>query len=186
MVKNAHRTFHAKRIATFWLRTGRVLHASGTNILFGRAINNFFQTHRYNVVFVNLFAQIVSLAKNITGKQDTKAAVKEFKTNITSQDMYFNKDPLPTNETGKQAFKLCNSVEGAMRFCPKRWETLQKWFKASREVIYTWAQLLFYFLFPFVLKNTITWIRYNTVSPAPQLVPDKPMHLSQSFSNDFY
>ena len=55
MVKNAHRTFHAKRIATFRLRTGRVLHASGTNILFGRAINNFFQTHRYNVVFVNLF-----------------------------------------------------------------------------------------------------------------------------------
>jgi len=87
------------------------------------------------------FTQILLLAKKITGKQDTKAAVKEFKSNITSQEMYFNKDPLPANETGEQAFRLCNSVEGAMNFCPKRWETLQKWFKASREVIYSGASL---------------------------------------------
>ena len=80
--------------------------------------------------------------------------MKEFKTNITSQDMYFNKNPLPANETGKQAYKLCNSVEGAIKFCPKRWETLQKWFKASREVIYTWAKQLFSF-FPFV------WLTHN-------------------------
>lgn len=106
------------------------------------------------VLFVTFFTQILSLAKRITGKQETKAAVKEFKTNITSQDMYFNKDPLPANETGEQAFKLCNSVTGAMRFCPKRWETLQKWFKASREVIYAWANLLFCLLFLFLWQNT--------------------------------
>lgn len=110
---------------------------AGTNIfLFRRAIRDFFHIYRYNLLFVTFFTQILSLAKKITGKQDTKTAVKEFKTNITSQDMYFNKEPLPSNETGEQAFKLCNSIEGAMRFCPKRWETLQKWFKASREVIY--------------------------------------------------
>ncbi|KAJ7385369.1 hypothetical protein OS493_016449 [Desmophyllum pertusum] len=79
------------------------------------------------------YPQIISLVKKITGL-DTAAAVKEFKKNLPSQDMYFNKEPLPANETGAQAFKLCNTIEGAMKFCPKRWETLQKWFKASREV----------------------------------------------------
>ena len=108
------------------------------------------------MLFVTFGAQILSLAKRITGKQDTNAAVKEFKTNITSQDMYFNKDPLPANETGEQAFKLCNSVAGAMKFCPKRWETLQKWFKASREVI---SNLVFLFL----AKHIVTCITYNSV-----------------------
>lgn len=90
----------------------------------------------HNLLFLCLaITKILSLAKKITGIEDTKAAVMEFKKNISSQDMYFNKEPLPANETGEQAFKLCNSIEGAMKFCPKRWETLQKWFKASREVI---------------------------------------------------
>ena len=90
----------------------------------------------HNLLFLCLaIIKILLLAKKITGIEDTKAAVMEFKKNISSQDMYFNKEPLPANETGEQAFKLCNSIEGAMKFCPKRWETLQKWFKASREVI---------------------------------------------------
>ena len=78
--------------------------------------------------------QILSLARKITGLQDTEAAVKQFKANISSQDMYFNKVPIPANESGSEAFKLCNNIEGAMNFCPKRWDALQKWFKASREV----------------------------------------------------
>ena len=84
--------------------------------------------------FIFAVIKILSLVKKITGIEDAEAAVREFKKNISSQNMYFNKDPLPANETGEQAFKLCKSIEGAMKFCPKRWETLQKWFKASREV----------------------------------------------------
>ena len=78
--------------------------------------------------------QILSLARQITGLQDTEAAVKQFKANISSQEMYFNKVPIPANESGPEAFKLCNNIKGAMKFCPKRWDALQRWFKASREV----------------------------------------------------
>jgi len=121
------------------------------------------------------YPQILSLAKRITGKQETKAAVKEFKTNITSQDMYFNKDPLPANETGEQAFKLCNSVAGAMRFCPKRWETLQKWFKASREAMS--------FLEPKTVNMFYFTGKQQTTPSCPvQLSPDfNPSSASQSY-----
>lgn len=49
--------------------------------------------------------------------------------------MFYNKEPLPANESNQLAFERCSTIEGAKEFCPKRWEALQNWFKASREVI---------------------------------------------------
>ena len=92
-----------------------------------------------NLLQISIFAlfltQILALARKITGLEDTEAAVKQFKANISSQDMYFNKEPFPANETGSDAFKRCTTIKGAMEFCPKRWEAFQTWLKASREVI---------------------------------------------------
>lgn len=86
-------------------------------------------------IFALLLTQILALVRKITGVEDTEAAVKQFKANISSQDMYFNKEPFPANETGSDAFKRCSTIKGAMEFCPKRWEAFQMWLKASREVI---------------------------------------------------
>lgn len=86
-------------------------------------------------IFALLLTQILALAREITGLEDTEAAVKQFKATISSQDMYFNKEPFPANETGSDAFKRCSTIKGAMEFCPKRWEAFQTWLKASREVI---------------------------------------------------
>ena len=92
-----------------------------------------------NLLQISIFAlfltQILALARKITGLEDTEAAVKQFKAKISSQDMYFNKEPFPANETGSDAFKRCSTIKGAMEFCPKRWEAFQMWLKASREVI---------------------------------------------------
>lgn len=82
----------------------------------------------------NLFSQILELARNITGLDDTATAIKQFRANFSSQEMYFNKLPFPANESNSEAYAKCNNIDGAMRFCPKRWEALQRWFKMSREV----------------------------------------------------
>lgn len=86
-------------------------------------------------IFALFLTQILALVRKITGLEDTEAAVKQFKAKISSQDMYFNKEPFPANETGSDAFKRCSTIKGAMEFCPKRWEAFQMWLKASREVI---------------------------------------------------
>jgi len=93
----------------------------------------------YKLLRISIFAlfltQILALARKITGLEDTEAAVKQFKAHISSQDMYFNKEPFPANETGSDAFRRCSTIKGAIDFCPKRWEAFQTWLKASREVI---------------------------------------------------
>lgn len=86
-------------------------------------------------IFALFLTQILALARKITGLEDTEAAVKQFKAKILSQDMYFNKEPFPANETGSDAFERCSTIKGAIEFCPKRWEAFQTWLKASREVI---------------------------------------------------
>lgn len=80
------------------------------------------------------FSQILELARNITGLDDTAAAIKQFRAKLSSQEMYFNKRPFPANESNPEAYARCNNLDGAKRFCPRRWEALQRWFKMSREV----------------------------------------------------
>ncbi|XP_031564576.1 uncharacterized protein LOC116299978 [Actinia tenebrosa] len=81
------------------------------------------------------YPQAVTVAKQVTGINDTKMAVSQFRAKLKSQSMYFNDAPLPKNESGPDAYVKCSSVEGAKKHCPVRWRTLQKWFKSSREIM---------------------------------------------------
>lgn len=85
------------------------------------------------------FFQAVQVAKEVTNITDDNAtAIKTFRKILHSQDMYFNKDPIPANEMGEEAFKKCSNIADAERNCPKRWEALQKWFKEARMVSQSW------------------------------------------------
>ena len=48
--------------------------------------------------------------------------------------MFFNKEPFPANESNENAHNLCTSVEEAKKYCPNRWETMEKWFAEARRV----------------------------------------------------
>ncbi|XP_068693508.1 uncharacterized protein [Montipora foliosa] len=123
------------------------------------------------------YPEILALARKITGLNDTEAAVKQLKAKISSQDMYFNKVPFPANESGAQAYLKCNSMEGAMKFCPKRWEALRKWFKVSREAM-SFLEPKTVNMFFFTGKND------TTPSCPVELVPDfNPSSASQSYEN---
>lgn len=57
--------------------------------------------------------------------------------------MFFNKEPFPANESDENAHNLCTSVEEAKKYCPKRWETMEKWFAEARRVrVYLRASIL--------------------------------------------
>lgn len=56
---------------------------------------------------------------------------------LNDSNMFFNKKSFPQNESDKNAFKLCSSAEKAEKFCPKRWQAIQEWFKETREVTKT-------------------------------------------------
>lgn len=41
--------------------------------------------------------------------------------------MYFNDQPFPNNETGKEAFVKCNDLKSAEAYCPKRYKAMKAW-----------------------------------------------------------
>ena len=73
-------------------------------------------------------------AKKDTGKENETEAIKQFRNKLDSPDNYFNVDPFPDNESDSQAHVRCSSIDGAKKYCPKRWEALQSWFKEARMV----------------------------------------------------
>ncbi|XP_015750670.1 PREDICTED: uncharacterized protein LOC107330606 [Acropora digitifera] len=123
------------------------------------------------------YQQILELARNITGLDDTAAAIKEFRAKLSSQEMYFNKRPFPANESNPEAYARCNNLDGAKRFCPQRWEALQRWFKMSREAMSFLEPKtgdMFYF----------TGEQKTTPSCPVELAPDfNPSSASQSYEN---
>ncbi|PFX31789.1 uncharacterized protein LOC111321704 [Stylophora pistillata] len=125
------------------------------------------------------YPQILALARNLTGKKrDSDATVvEEFKKRITAQDMFYNQEPLPANESNQLAFERCSTIEGAKEFCPKRWEALQNWFKASREAMS--------FLEPKTVNMFhFTGAKQTTPSCPVQLAPDfNPSSAAQSYTN---
>ena len=78
--------------------------------------------------------QARELAKQYTGIEDEIKAVTEFRKVLRSRDMFFNSEAFPVNESGEEAFLLCSDSTGARAFCPKRWETLQKWINSTKHV----------------------------------------------------
>ena len=57
-----------------------------------------------------------SLAKEITNTSNTDEAIKKFKKMSSSPDHYFNDEPFPQNESGKEAQRKCSSERGNLYF----------------------------------------------------------------------
>ena len=72
----------------------------------------------------------------MTGVSDNDTeAVIQFKQKLNSSEMYYNTQPFPQNESDEEAHKKCRDIEGAKKYCPKRWEALQLWLDDSRKVL---------------------------------------------------
>lgn len=75
-----------------------------------------------------LYPRAVEIAKEITGNNDTDQAVEEFKKRLEEQSMFFNDEKIPENESNKDAFSKCTSMEAARIYCPKRYQAMLTWF----------------------------------------------------------
>ena len=75
-----------------------------------------------------LYPRAVEIAKKITGKKDEQQAMEELKKRLYNQSMYFNDEKFPENESGKDAFSKCTSMEEAKIYCPKRHQAMLTWF----------------------------------------------------------
>ena len=60
----------------------------------------------------------------------------KFKEKLTSNssDFDFNLEPIPENESDEKAHTKCSNIEGAKKYCPKRWAAVQLWMAESRKV----------------------------------------------------
>lgn len=85
------------------------------------------------IALVILF-QVVEIAKDVMGTNDSELAVKLFRQKLNSTESFFNDAPIPKNESDKEAHKRCSNLTGAEKYCPKRWEAMQLWFKEARRV----------------------------------------------------
>ncbi|XP_048583991.1 uncharacterized protein LOC5513994 [Nematostella vectensis] len=75
-----------------------------------------------------LYPEAVRIAQEITELSDEEAAVKEFKGILENQTMFFNDQAFPANESDKEAFLKCNSMESARQYCPTRYASMRRWF----------------------------------------------------------
>lgn len=75
-----------------------------------------------------LYPRAVEIAKKITGERDEGKAVEDFKKRLEDQSMFFNDEKIPENESNKDAFSKCTSMETAKIYCPKRYKAMLTWF----------------------------------------------------------
>ena len=80
------------------------------------------------------FFQVLEIARSVTKQTDDDTAKELFIKRLNESDMHFTDKPIPANESNENAHILCSSVEGAMKYCPKRWEAMQNWFAEARRV----------------------------------------------------
>ena len=80
-------------------------------------------------------SQILEVARQVTGEATNATVVQKFRKKLNSSESYFNAEPIPKNESDQEAHKKCSDIEGAKKYCPKRWAAMQLWFSESRKVI---------------------------------------------------
>ncbi|XP_078369460.1 uncharacterized protein LOC144653347 isoform X2 [Oculina patagonica] len=81
------------------------------------------------------YPMIVKVAKEVTGESDNQTAITKFRAKLNSSESYFNAEPIPKNESDAEAHRKCSHIEGAKKYCPKRWAAIQLWFAESRKVM---------------------------------------------------
>ena len=75
----------------------------------------------------------MEVAREVTGESDNQTAVTKFRAKLNSSESYFNAEPIPKNESDKKAHKKCSDIEGAKKYCPKRWAAFELWMAESRK-----------------------------------------------------
>ena len=75
----------------------------------------------------------MEIAKEVTRESDNNTAIAKFRAILNSSGSYFNAEPIPKNESDKEAHRKCSHIEGAKKYCPKRWAAIQLWFAESRK-----------------------------------------------------
>ena len=80
------------------------------------------------------FLKVVAVAKEVTGESDNETALTKFRAKLNSSESYYNTAPIPKNESDKEAHGKCRDIEGAKKYCPKRWAAMQLWLAESRKV----------------------------------------------------
>ncbi|XP_028411290.1 uncharacterized protein LOC114533870 [Dendronephthya gigantea] len=79
-----------------------------------------------------LYPQVLEIARNLTGLSNDTEAVREFRKMLNKSSNYYNEEPFPKNESNEEAHKKCSNIEGAKKYCPKRWEAAEKWWADAR------------------------------------------------------
>lgn len=75
----------------------------------------------------------MEIAREVTGENDNHTAITKFRGTLNSSGSYFNAEPIPKNESDEEAHRKCSDIEGAKKYCPKRWAAIQLWFSESRK-----------------------------------------------------
>lgn len=97
------------------------------------------------------YDQVIEIAKNYTNKPDEKEAIQAFRQILNSTSMWHNNGSFPVNESNENAYKTCVSPETAAKFCPVRWNAVNKWAQFCRQVmgmLYPKITNTFYFTGP--------------------------------------
>lgn len=70
---------------------------------------------------------MIDIAKKYTNKTVESEAIQAFRQVLNSSDMWHNNGPFPENESDANAFKKCVSPETAAKYCPIRWEAVNRY-----------------------------------------------------------
>ncbi|XP_029193183.2 uncharacterized protein LOC114959365 [Acropora millepora] len=82
-----------------------------------------------------LYPKILEVVREVTGETNNVRAVEKFREKLNSSENYFNSEPFPKDESDEEAHKKCSDIEGAKKYCPKRWAAMELWFSESRKVM---------------------------------------------------
>lgn len=70
----------------------------------------------------------------MTKESNNDTAKNNFIKRLNHSDMYFIQEEIPKNESDEKAHVLCGDVEGAIKYCPTRWQAMQNWFAEAEMV----------------------------------------------------
>lgn len=78
--------------------------------------------------------QVLKIAREVTGQTNDSLAKQYLIQKLSKPEMYYNDQPIPKNESDKNAHNNCVSIETAKKYCPVRWRAMSKWFSNARQV----------------------------------------------------
>jgi hypothetical protein len=78
------------------------------------------------------FLQVLELARNETKTSNNTLAKEAFFLKLNDSNMYYQTQPIPEIESNATAHERCPA--DPKKFCPVRWEIIQKWIKDAYKV----------------------------------------------------